>query len=101
MAMIRACSYVAEIETPEPPSNYSAIQVTVMQGNTSITKTKPQLTLTEDSVMVKLDQTETKQFTCGTNAYIQIRCYKSQYDAPGSEVFIIQVHPALDDEVLS
>lgn len=100
MAMIRACSYVAEIETPDPPSDYTAIQVTVMQGSTTITKTKPQLTLTEDSIMVKLDQAETKQFSCGQNAYIQVRCYKSQYDAPGSEVFGIQVHPALDDGVL-
>ena len=101
MAMVRACSYVAEIETPEAPSGYSAIQVTVMQGSTTITKTKSQLTLTENSIMLKLDQSETKQFTCGQNAYIQVRCYKSQYDAPGSEVFMVQVHPALNDEVLS
>lgn len=101
MGMIRACSYVAEIETPEAPSEYSAIQVTVMQGDTTITKTKAQLTLTENSIMLKLDQTETKQFTCGASVFIQVRCYKSQYEAPGSEVFGVQVYPALNDEVLS
>lgn len=100
MAMVRACSYVAEIETPAAPSEYSAIQVTVKQGNVEINKELSDLTLTEDSVMVKLSQTDTAQFTCGENAYLQIRCYKSEYDAPGSEVWIIPVRPALNDEVL-
>lgn len=101
MGIIRACSYSAIIDTPESPSDYSVIQVTVKQGNVEITKNKSDLVLTETSIIVNLDQTETKQFSCGATAFIQVRCYKSQYDAPGSEVWGIPVLPSLNDEVLS
>lgn len=101
MAMIRACSYSGMIDTPDSPSEYSVIQVTVKQGSVEITKELQDLELTDTSIIFSLDQTETKQFSCGETAFIQVRCYKSQYDAPGSEIWGIPVLPSLNDEVLS
>lgn len=102
MAMIRACSYQATIQTPEDANNYSAILVTFQQDGTNLVeKTEEDITITEDGkILVQLDQTETKLFSCGRNCYMQVRCYKGQYDAPGSMVWGIMVWPALDDTVL-
>ena len=87
MAIIRACSYIATIQTPEDPTNYSAILITFAQNGTNlITKTESDVTFDENKVIVRLDQSETKTFTCGKKAYLQIRCYESQYNAPGSMV---------------
>lgn len=98
----RACSYEATIKTPVAPSNYSAILVTFQQnGENLINKQKPDLELTDVAVIVKLTQDETKLFVSQKNAYMQIRCYASAYDAPGSAVWKIPVEPALNDEVLS
>ena len=104
MAMIRACSYTATIQTPEAPSEYSAILITFAQDGEIILekqKNSAGVTLEESTIVVQLDQTETKEFEAGKRAYLQIRCYKSQYAAPGSAIFAIDVWPALDDEVLS
>ena len=103
MAITRACSYTATIQTPEDASNYSAILVTFQQEGTNIIeKDEGDVTIDADGkVIVQLDQTETKQFACGRKALMQIRCYKSQYDAPGSAVWAIDVLPALNDEVLT
>ena len=99
--IINACSYRATIKTPVDPNEYSAILVTFAQsGNVLVEKTKPNLELTEDSVVVKLDQDDTKLFDATKLAMMQIRCYRSQYDAPGSAIFDIAVSPALNDEVL-
>ena len=102
MAIIRACSYTATIQTPEDPTNYSAILITFAQDGTNlINKTESDVTFDDNKVIVQLDQNETKTFTCGKKAYLQIRCYESQYNAPGSMVWGIDVYPALNDEVLS
>ena len=52
-------------------------------------------------LLVPMDQTQTNLFTAGVPAFLQIRGYKSQYDAPGSRVWPLDVYPALNDEVLS
>lgn len=102
MAIIRACSYTATIQTPENPANYSAINITFAQdGANLISKSKSNVTIQDNKVIVNLDQSETKLFTCGKKAYLQIRCFESQYNAPGSMVWAIDVYPALNDEVLS
>lgn len=102
MSIRRVCSYSATIQTPEAPSNYSAILVTFSQKNSIIlNKTLSDLIVGTDTVTVQLDQDETKQFAAGQNAYMQIRCYKSQYEAPGSQVWVISVDPALNETVLS
>lgn len=106
MAIIRACSYEATITLPEDPANYSSILITFQQDGTNlIEKTEDSAGVTLDSaeqkVVVKLDQTETKQFACANSAFLQIRCYKSQYEAPGSMIWKIPVYPVLNDEVLT
>ena len=102
MAIIRACSYECTIQTPEDANNYSSILVTFQQDGTNlIEKSEEDVTITDDGkILVQLDQSETKLFACGRNCYLQVRCYKSQYEAPGSSVWGIMVYPALNDEVL-
>lgn len=100
--IIRACSYTATIEAPENPTGYSAILVAFQQdGVNKIEKNKSHLTFENNNIIVKLTQEETKLFACGKQVFMQIRCYKSQYNAPGSRIWAINVCPALDDEVLS
>ena len=102
MAFRRACSYEATIKTPVDPSNYSAILVTFQQGGVNLVeKTEDDVTLTSTSVIVKLTQAETALFEAKKNMYMQIRCYASAYNAPGSKVWTIPVEAALNDEVLS
>ena len=101
MAFRRACSYEATIRTPVAPSNYSAILVTFQQGGVNLVqKALEDLTLTETSVVVQLTQAETALFEAKKNAYLQIRCYASEYNAPGSKIWPLKVEDALDDEVL-
>lgn len=101
--IVKACSYNATIQTPDAPSKYSKIIVSFSQPQTNvlITKEKSSLTINDDSVEVHLTQAETKQFDPLYIALMQIRCYASTYDAPGSCVFGIKVCPALNEEILS
>ena len=102
MSLIRACSYQAAIKTPIDPSEYERILVTFSQNDRNlINKEKSQLDLQSDSVVVKLTQEETKQFTVPGVALLQIRAFKSVYEAPGSRIWPIQVYPALNDEILT
>ena len=101
MALRRACSYQANIKTPEAPDTYSAILVTFQQNQQNlINLDKSQLVIGEELVTVQLDQEQTRQFQAGVPAFLQIRAYKSQYEAPGSKVWTLDVYPALNDEVL-
>lgn len=102
MAIIRACSYTATIQTPEPPTEYSAILVTFAQDSTKIIqKTQDDnITIDHANIVVRLDQSETAQMECGKKCFLQVRCYKSQYEAPGSSIWAIDVRPALDDTIL-
>lgn len=101
MGLRRACSYQATFQTPESPSNYSEILVTLSQkGQQLINKYRSSLTLTESTVILQLTQEETAQFEAGIPAQIQIRCYASEYNAPGSAAYAIEVWPALNDEIL-
>lgn len=101
MAIRRACSYQADIKTPEAPSAYSALLVTFQQNQTNlINLDETQLVIGDELVTVQLDQEQTKMFQAGVPAFLQIRAYKSQYEAPGSKVWTLEVYPALNDEVL-
>ena len=102
MGIRRACSYKAVFKTPLAPSNYSKILVTVQQdGNNLISKNQSALTIGTDSVTMNLTQAETSLFEAGKRAFVQIRCYASAYDAPGSKAWPVEVWPALDDQILS
>lgn len=103
MGIRRACSYEVKFHTPEAPTGYSAILMTIQQDNVNvITKTESDtgVTVGAEYVTMQLDQAETALLTAG-QALMQIRCYGSQYNAPGSKVFGIEVYPALDDRILS
>lgn len=101
MAIIRACSYSCGVKTPEAPSGYSKILVTFSQGQNKILDlTENELSITADAVQINLTQEQTKLFKPG-QAVMQIRCYKTAYNAPGSRLYVIEVWPALNDEVLS
>lgn len=102
MSIRRVCSYNATIQLPEAPSNYSKILVSFMQaGQIVIEKDEDDLVIGTDTVTVQLDQTETKTFAADKVALMQVRCYKSQYEAPGSAIWTINVEPALNETVLS
>lgn len=102
MAIRRVCSYEATFITPEVPSTYSAMLLTIWQnGNAIINKDMSELTIGETDVTVKLTQEETALLEANTPAYIQLRCYAEPYNAPGSAVFPIDVNAALNDTILS
>lgn len=102
MSIRRACSYNATIELPEAPSHYSKILVSFGQdGDILINKDESELVITETDVTVRLTQAETKSFTAGMLAFLQVRCYASTYDAPGSACWQLWVEPAINDTVLS
>ena len=101
MGIRRACSYSATIKTPNNPSSYSEILVTFQQNkNNLISKHLEDITISGDSIVVNLNQEETKQFETGKLAYLQVRCYAAEYDAPGSAAWALDVWPALDDAIL-
>lgn len=110
MAIRRACSYKATIKTPLAPSEYSAIRVTFSQNDAAVLSKNlgdSGLTISGDYVIVQLSQSETLQFSAVNNsrqpayALLQIRCYRSTYDAPGSRIWALPVYRSLNEEVLS
>lgn len=101
MGIRRACSYQATFQTPEPPSNYSDILVTLSQnGKIVLNKPRYNLLVEDYTVTVQLTQEETSLFVAGITAQIQIRCFGGAYNAPGSKVFSVDVWPALNDTIL-
>lgn len=102
MGIRRACSYKATITLPKAASTYSRILITVQQNKQNlISKEKTALTVSGSTVTMNLTQEETAQFTAGEQAWLQVRCYASATDAPGSAAWPVEVWPALDDQILS
>ncbi len=101
MGIRRACSYQASIKTPKPPDTYSVILVTFQQdGDNLVQKDLQDLDCDETYVRVNLNQEETALFKASIPAYLQIRCYAAEHDAPGSKAWPLDVFPALDDQIL-
>lgn len=101
MAFRRACSYVCKITPPEPPENYSDVLVTFQQNKQDlVNKSLSDLTIDDGGFLVKLTQEETAMFVAGVRAWLQIRCFASTYNAPGSAAWAIEVMPALNDTIL-
>ena len=114
MAIRRACSYAATITTPEAPGEYSAILVSFSQNQQVIHSFElgdPEIVVNDSDVTVQLTQAQTAEFSPSQGspmgrenaqqAYLQIRCYKSAYNAPGSKTWAIDVYDSLETEVLS
>lgn len=101
MGIIRACSYNCAIKTPEAPSNYSSILVSFSQKQeVLINKDESEIDMTDDAIQVHLNQEDTAKFEAPGFAFMQVRCYKTEFNAPGSKIFKIPVIPALNDEIL-
>lgn len=109
--IIRACSYKALILTPQNPSAYSEILVTVAQDQEiKITKRATDLEFGDEGVVVTLTQEDTLQLRpsktsvmgrrCGAPAYMQIRAYAAPGDAPGSANWELDVIDSQSEEVL-
>lgn len=101
MGIRRACSYQATFQTPEAPANYSDILVTIQQNGVNMfNKYRANLEIGTETVTLQLTQEETAQLEAGTPAQIQIRCFGSTYNAPGSAAYSVDVWPALNDVIL-
>lgn len=101
MAIKRACSWQATIKTPEAPENYSVMLLTFQQRQRNIiSKNKSDFTVNSDSVTVYLTQEETAQLTDKAPCLMQLRCFSSVRNAPGSAIWRIDVQAALDDIIL-
>lgn len=101
MAIRQACSYQATVKMPEAAANYSAILVTFAQEQQNlITLGADDLEIDGQDIIIKLDQSQTSLFAAGIPAFLQVRAYKSQYVAPGSPAWAIDVLPALDPRIL-
>lgn len=101
MPIIKGASFAATIQTPLPAESYSALRVTFAQGGQVIAaKDKTALLLQNGLVIAQLSQEETLGFMAGAPALMQIRCYRSEYDAPGSCCWPIPVLPSNEEEVL-
>lgn len=100
MPIVPTSTYSATIQTPLAADNYSAILVTISQGRTTVSKTLDDLTIDNGLVVVQLTQEETEDFTPGLPALMQIKCYRTETDAPGSAIWSIPVTPVLNEEVL-
>ena len=99
----RAGTYPATIKTPKAPTEYSAIQVTFSQNQ--------QVLVTKELVEVVLTQEETLLFQPSAGspmgavknppAFLQIRCYASDLEAPASACWPIAVYDSLTSNVLA
>ena len=114
MSIRRACSYAATITTPEPPANYGAILISFSQNQRVVHSFElgdDEIVVNANDVTVQLTQEQTAAFSPSQGspmgrenaqpAYLQIRCYKSDYVAPGSKTWAIDVYDSLETEVLS
>ncbi len=101
MAIKRACSWQAIIKTPEAPINYSEMLLTFQQKQRNIiSKNKSNLEIGDETVTVHLTQEETAKLTDKAPCYMQLRCFSSATNAPGSAIWKIDVQAALDDQIL-
>ena len=101
MAIRQACSYQATVKMPEAVANYSAILVTFAQEQQNLINLgKDALEIDGQNIIINLDQSQTALFTAGIPAFLQVRAYKSQYVAPGSPAWAIDVYPALNPSIL-
>lgn len=110
----RAGTCPVTIKTPLPPAEYSKIRISFSQDQVElITKnlTDAGVTIEDDTVVVVLTQQETLLFRpsvsspmgekLGAPAFMQIRCYKSAFDAPASACWLMDVYGSINTEVLS
>ena len=100
--MRRATSHSFTWKLPKYADDYPEILATLEQnGEIILNKTKNDLEIDGNRVVLILTQEETLMFEAGVPAYIQMRAYNSPKDAPGSKVWKIPVYRSLNEEVLT
>lgn len=110
----RAGTYPATFKTPLPPAQYSKIRVSFSQNQQLLIEKEngdTGVTLNAVTVEVVLTQAETLLFRpsvpspmggqTGAPAFVQIRCYKSDLDAPASACWVVPVYDALNQQVMT
>ena len=84
------------------PSVIDKIRITYAQNNVIIlTKEGHDVSIDDNIAKVKLTQEETKKFTAGKEAEIQVRVLTLGNDALASDIIKIDVTKVLDDEVMA
>ena len=84
------------------PSVIDKIRITYAQNNVIIlTKEGNDVSIDDNIAKVKLTQEETKKFTAGKEAEIQVRVLTLGNDALASDIIKIDVTKVLDDEVMA
>ena len=84
------------------PSVIGKIRITYAQNNAIIlTKEGNDVSLDGNIAKVKLTQEETKKFTAGKEAEIQVRVLTLGNDALASDIISVDVKKVLDDEVMA
>lgn len=110
----RAGSFGVTVETPRPPSEYTAIQVTFSQDE-QILVTKdansPGITIRSTDILIELTPEETLLFQpsvpspmgrpSGGPAVMQLRAWASSTDAPASPCWGIPVFDCNSEEALN
>ena len=112
-AIHRAGTWEGTIKPPKPPAEYSAIRVSFAQGQRIVLVKNlgdAGVTINGDSLEVVLTQAETLLFQptagspmgeiTGPMSFMQMRCYKSETEAPASPVWPIPVYDSIDQEVM-
>ena len=99
--MIRYSTPKILIETDIDLSLVSGLWVSFQQGNITIRKTKSEVVVNANTVIVSLSQEETGGFDPYQNVYVQVRYLTSDGIAGGSEVASIIFDDSLENEVIT
>ena len=84
------------------PSVINKIRITYAQNNVIVlTKEGNDVSIDDNIAKVKLTQEETKKFTAGKEAEIQVRVLTLGNDALASDIIKVDVKKVLDDEVMA
>ena len=84
------------------PSVIDKIRITYAQNNVIVlTKEGNDVSIDDNIAKVKLTQEETKKFTAGKEAEIQVRVLTLGNDALASDIIKVDVKKVLDDEVMA
>lgn len=100
MGFRRACSYAVEFKPPKAPAEYINAVVSIKQDNLIVEKWLSDLTIDGDCFEAVFSQQETRQFTAGKSAWIQIRCFISDTDVTASREEPIDVLPVINDAII-
>lgn len=104
--MYRVTTPTHTFKLPFDTSTCAEIVVTYKQGATELTKhyqdgvLPPGMSLDDENVNIRLEQTETKAFKAGQHIYAQVRVLTTDNNALASQMFKLDANEVLNEEVL-